>query len=218
MNIAIKMAIAISLTSILSFSASAELFNTDWLKEGDNLVISDSESSLEFLKLTKTDGLSYQNVVSQLSTTYRGWRVATVFEAVSLIRSATGLTDWGVSSLKRAVDLEPHYLLGMTHMSGGTLAASYFSYGLTSEAANDTNNKMVGIYTYDDARYSEQRNANDAVHLYPGNSSYSTSEASAQRGTWLVRDTSNIENVSAPLAFSSLALLSFGLARRRKQK
>ena len=44
---------------LLAFNANATIISTDWRITGDNLITQDTDSGLEWLDLTVTDGLSY---------------------------------------------------------------------------------------------------------------------------------------------------------------
>jgi hypothetical protein len=78
--------LALSATLILSTSfANAGFVNTDWKVDGDAEATLHQESGIEWLKLNHTAGMSIDNVVSQLDTTYEGWRLPTKMEVTELI-------------------------------------------------------------------------------------------------------------------------------------
>ena len=74
----------------LSSQSNAEITEIDWLVEGDNLAFYDSMSGKSFLDLSQTSGMSIDDVVSQLSTTFNGWKLATESDLDSLNYSLTG--------------------------------------------------------------------------------------------------------------------------------
>ena len=72
--------------AIFSFDASATIISTDWRFAGDNLITQETDSGLEWLDLTVTDGLSYYDVVALMGDggSLQGWRYATRAEVGSL--------------------------------------------------------------------------------------------------------------------------------------
>jgi hypothetical protein len=93
-----KLASATILASMVSLSASAEVYNTDWLSEGDNLVVTDSDSGLEFLNLAETYGMSKNEVSALLGTTYSGWNFATTNDVESLFANFFGGYEEGLDT------------------------------------------------------------------------------------------------------------------------
>jgi hypothetical protein len=84
MNKLIKITILPALC-LLSMGAQAGIVSTDWKLTNDGLATLDDDglatlddvSGKEWLKLTQTDGMSVASVVSQLDTTFAGWRLPT---------------------------------------------------------------------------------------------------------------------------------------------
>lgn len=86
------------LFSALLFLASAlpvhaELIEGDWQTAGDGLMVRDTATHLEWLKLTETAGLSYLAVSSQLGAggAYEGLRYATNAEVAGLFGDYFGI-------------------------------------------------------------------------------------------------------------------------------
>lgn len=57
--------------------AEASFIKTDWQVAGDRKAVLDSTTGIEWLNLTQTNGLSVNQVISQLDTTFKGWRLPT---------------------------------------------------------------------------------------------------------------------------------------------
>jgi len=71
---------------ILSTSVNSAIVSTDWQNAGDNLITLDTVSGLEWLDLTETSSMSYDDVTAQLGVggAYEGFRYATDTEVISL--------------------------------------------------------------------------------------------------------------------------------------
>jgi hypothetical protein len=70
--------------TFVSFSASAalvDLINIDLKIAGDELITRDSNSGLDWLDLTETNGLSQNYILTQMGSggLFDGWRYATFF-------------------------------------------------------------------------------------------------------------------------------------------
>lgn len=61
----------------IAFNANAAFVTTYWQVAGDKKATLDTETGLEWLDLTQTDGKSYSEVSALLSTTLSGWRFPT---------------------------------------------------------------------------------------------------------------------------------------------
>ena len=79
------------LLSVLSLGVNAALLDRDGY-------ISDTQTGLDWLDLTQTAGLSYQDVSAQLvqGGSLEGWRYASLAEVVGLLDSAGGNGDYNV--------------------------------------------------------------------------------------------------------------------------
>ena len=80
-----SIALAVS-TLVLSTSVNAAIISADWQSTGDNLITQDTASGLEWLDLTVTAGMSYNEVSAQLGTggAFDGWVYATVAQVEGL--------------------------------------------------------------------------------------------------------------------------------------
>ena len=87
MKIALISALALS-----SIAANAEFIKGDWKTAGDSLSVVDSETGIEWLNLAQTDGMSINQVQSQLDSTFEGWRLPTQSEVAEMMYSMTGVS------------------------------------------------------------------------------------------------------------------------------
>lgn len=186
-----KFASATILASIVSLSASAEVYNTDWLSEGDNLVVTDSDSGLEFLNLSETFGMSKNEVNALLGTTYSGWSFATTNDVESLFANFFGGYDEG---------LDTRFSTSTVNGAGGKDFSSLFgaytsptgrlqSFGLV-ERESDNEMMLYGTLFYNrDDQYSVYHGYGYNPEYYESSSNkhrdYNYSEST--QGLWLVR-------------------------------
>ena len=82
------------LSLLAATSANAALINLDWQAAGDGLIVRDTNTHLEWLKLTQTFGMSYTSVSGQLGSggTFAGFRYATNAEVVDLFGDYFGIS------------------------------------------------------------------------------------------------------------------------------
>jgi hypothetical protein len=66
----------------------AALVNADWMNDGDNKAVIDLDNGRMWLGLTETMGMSIRQVEAQLSTTFRGFRLASKAEIQAMLVSA----------------------------------------------------------------------------------------------------------------------------------
>jgi hypothetical protein len=215
MKIFTTLAIVTALASTMAFSASAEIINTDLNTAGDNLVITDTVTGLEFLNLNKTMGMTVSAVKAQLNTTFLGWRLSTGEEASSMLSNLLegygGYIDY--FGLGR-----PSYetLYGVDSRSASALigVSSWLqSYGMAASGSNDI--RMYG-FAYNETNKNTTMFSNYGPHdeswSNPGYSTWLVRDASAD----IVDENSGVNDVSTPFALSSLALLGFGAIRRKR--
>ena len=74
---------------LCSCNISAELITRDWLAEGDGLITYDSEGMKEWLDITVTKTMSFDDVTNELSSggRFAGFRYATASDLISLWES-----------------------------------------------------------------------------------------------------------------------------------
>jgi hypothetical protein len=212
MNIISKTLIMAGLSSLMAFPASAELITTDWLTPGDQLVLTDTDSGLEFLKLSVTANVSISNMKNLFDNTYSGWRLATVSDATDIFTKLLEPYGGFGSSATNTIsgNLLPAYdLIGFNVINGTMYSLSIV------ESSNHTNSLQ---YTLFGLMGSE--NNHTAINNRTS-WAYSDYVASNNYGVLVVRDTANEDvetsDVHAPVILSAFSLIGLGLIRRRKQ-
>lgn len=78
------------MVGLMSLGANAALVSTDWKTAGDGKATLDTQTGIEWLDLSVTDGLTIGQVKSLLPTTYAGWRLPTPEEVFTMLSNATG--------------------------------------------------------------------------------------------------------------------------------
>jgi hypothetical protein len=124
------LSIAISATSLLiSSRAQAVLMGVDFLASGDQLLTRDPSAGLDWLDLTVTLGLSYNEASVSEYVTDHGFRFANVDEVTSLYISAGGVTVPGSGPQNLAAVLLLLDLMGCTTqcVNGEPAGQGYFN-------------------------------------------------------------------------------------------
>lgn len=119
--------LAALLASVL-FNSSAIAANVDFID--NNSFTTDKTSGLDWLDVTTTHNMSYNEVSSQFGSggAYEGWRYATTNELVTLIYNWSGLT---VSSAPNAQTFHTEgsdSIDGLVDLLGSTLDLQYLHY------------------------------------------------------------------------------------------
>lgn len=87
--------------SILIFSAvtNAKLISRDYLTHGDDLITFDTKTKLQWLDVTVTQGMGYQDVINSDFIKHEGFRFADWREVLTLFSNAgiTNSCDFGLS-------------------------------------------------------------------------------------------------------------------------
>lgn len=137
--------IALSLMfGLSSIGANAELISTDWKIESDSLATLDTTSGLEWLDLTQTKGMSYDQATGLLSSTFLGWRLPTSAEISTLYDNGigapytSGVIGIGTSDSNFIQSEIFSSMLGETDYSGSTTS----HYGLFFNEENASLNFM----------------------------------------------------------------------------
>ena len=141
---------------VLSSSVNAAIISTDWQTSGDNLITTDTESGLNWLDLTETNGLSYNYVSSQLGVggQFEGFRYATSDEVVALW--ANWSIDLAAGASIFSMELDPNVPYA-SEILGNTLCeflCTSYPYGTLGFVA-DTNlfgdHYRIGAYQVNNA-------------------------------------------------------------------
>lgn len=70
---------------LASTSASAELISSDWLAGGDNRVVLDTETGIEWLDMSETRGMDISDLID--NSVFDGWSVGGEQEVISFMNS-----------------------------------------------------------------------------------------------------------------------------------
>lgn len=93
---------ALCVAAALPLAAQAELIAIDWKTAGDRLLVKDSDSGLEWLRVGFTRGQSFDTVAARLHGDLAGFSFATVAQVDSFFTLARAASPDGV---QRLVDL-----------------------------------------------------------------------------------------------------------------
>ena len=202
----------------LSFASHAELVSTDWKTEGDALATLDTETGIEWIDLSETDGMSINTVLSMTSAggKFEGWRLPTEDEVLTLFDAA--FTGTFVTGPNTSAPKFKEQILAFHELFGYTSYNIDRAYGLYEQ--DNGNVVLMGV-----------RN-NETVFFKHSESPYSADFSKSMYGVFLVSDggdtISSINNpalnmmnanspYNVPLAGSgALALLALGAGVRRK--
>jgi hypothetical protein len=80
--------ILISALLFISCASSAELLHSSWKEEGDNKVSVDTDTGIEWLKLTETKGMSASDVSIALENELNGWRLPTADAVMTMMNNS----------------------------------------------------------------------------------------------------------------------------------
>lgn len=73
---------------LVSGAAHAALIETDWKISGDKQATLDTETGIEWLDVSLTRGKSINQVIAELNTLYKGWRLPSQNEVFALFQHA----------------------------------------------------------------------------------------------------------------------------------
>ena len=210
--------------AVVSLNASAVLINHDWQVAGDGLIVRDTTTNLEWLKLTETMGMTYDNVSSQflMGGSFEDLRYATNAEVIAIFTQYFGI-PLGPSSYYGEIPayIDPGVRLASealgTGVSGGTDEvsgpnANYILVGYTGELMMDGGRFALGAHTrWSDTDYFS---AQDPLGSHAAYYAISASFDSV-RGSYLVR-TAVVPLPAAVWLFGSGLLGLIGIARRKR--
>lgn len=212
---------AVCAASLAMFSprqADAALIGADWLSPGDALMVRDTTTGLEWLKLTETAGLSYAQVSTQFGAggSFAGLRFATNTEVLALFGDYFGISLAAGMFREVPAYLDPGVRLASETLgdgvSGGTDPvsgpnANYRLVGFTGNTMLDGSPFALGAVTrWSDTDYYTVKDPLAAWDIYAGDFDWI--------GSYLVRPAAVPVPAAAWLLGSGLALLA-GFARRK---
>jgi len=185
---------------------------------GVNNVTSDTATGLDWLDLTASSGISFDNILLQFGTggTYEGWRHATQAEVNDLIVNSVGL-PLANQPILDPIAVQFVTFFGITQTSSVTssvAARGRYNDDLTGSIANSAGSAFVAYRTgssflpdFTEASILDDQPVINSVVPISGT------------GHWLVRATSDTPAVPEPATFVQAALGLLGLGwfvKRRK--
>lgn len=136
------LALLLSIASLAcGMPAHAVLITADWLAPGDGLIVRDTATSIEWLNLTQTAGLSYAQVSGELGAGggFDGWRYATNGEVSALFGDY-----FGISLAAGVLREAPAYLDPGVRLASETLSDGV-SGGTDEVSGPNANYRLVGF-------------------------------------------------------------------------
>lgn len=130
------------LAAALTFPADAALIGADWRVAADGLMVRDTTTRLEWLKLTETAGLLYGDVAAQFGAggLFDGLRYATNAEVIALFGAYFGI-DLSAGALYGEL---PGYLDPGVRLASETLGDGV-SGGTDESSGPNANYRLVGL-------------------------------------------------------------------------
>ena len=188
-----------------SANAHADLIESDYLTEGDNLAVYDTLTKMIWLDLNVTTGMSVNEFIEvQGEGAFAGWRMPTFDEIESLF--LTYAVDPGVTEIT----------LGQYHSASGGIAAPYGTE-LMAETFGTTSTNASPYGLVDIGGVYSVFGPSGQWGFHYGSGTYSANQNASNSGIFLVYDESSIvSNVNmASLGMASLGLVLMGFRRRK---
>ena len=205
----------ITACTLFSSVARAELINTDWKVTGDEHSVFDTKSGKEWLSLSLTRGMTYNQVANQLGEggQFEGWRLPTEDEVIQMISNS--IIDDGVKQYSG------YSTNSSTTYTSLFLAAFENHIGLHQKGSSESTT-FSGIYTSMNITYKSRGvyTKDNAVTYYGMTAGvYLVSDGGLTLGSKVDPVLSNYrsaESVSAPLAFGAIGLMLAGIGASRR--
>jgi hypothetical protein len=232
--------IALATLAACSMGANASIIDSSLFVEGDNRATLDTDTGLEWLKLSETKGYSYNEILQEIAYggEFSGWRLPTYEEAigyVSTVLNSTGYSNISTSGTHDGV-ANPHI-----NQVRSILADVGATLGSTSTMYWGSATGVTGLYYNNDGDLKYLYAYTNGKHTQSGHIFYNYTDSQKKdvgndvKGFFLVSDGGdtlsstlnpeiNINNPNAPIndvptpligAFGILALLAAG---RKKVK
>ncbi len=198
-------AIAMSFVCVIS-CAQADIFAID-NEFGQNAGTVDSAQGLEFLDLTLTTNMSYDQILPMLGSggAFEGWRHATYFEVNTLVNNAGIQVDFNPGEYYSTPNLVHQEFVELIGANWDYRFADigYGSMGFTQETLDNGEQSTFAVIVF------EQLENYGAVFSHQ---SRPLSEQFTDTGHWLVRE----NTIPAPSSLSMLAIIGYTTSRRRR--
>jgi hypothetical protein len=231
--------------ALFSGAANAEFSVVDWQEEGDSNIAQDSETGLDWLRLTNTQGMSINEVVDELGEggDFEGWRLATSTEVQTMIENVYPQFDFsddegttvtysktytGGSDYYSALRTTWAETLGLRYYTTSSGSNRYWTgYGLylndeaNAESLADNEVLMSGFgYRKSDGGQANQYKYYAYIHNDYSHADYSTDYSNASYGVYLVSD-EPMSYLAVPVSgafMASLFLVGASIRRKRQVK
>ena len=198
--------------------ANAELVQTHWKVEGDNLSMLDTLSGKEYLSFSQTRDYNLESITSELNGKFSGWRIASYDEIKGLLSSYIKGYDfeqslaWSNSLTLGGQDKENALLLRSLMRPSSTFDGHY-STGLHYDQEGLETSSGVNSWSGADMGFDiDQKYAYTAVWLVSdGGTTYSSIQDPS------INIPKSATSVPLPLTAGILSLSLFGLIRKRKK-
>jgi len=226
--------IAVLCYAVFLHQAHAEFVEIDWKVEGDASASLDTSTSIEWLRLSETKGMSISEVKAEMSlgeqSAFYGWRLPTEHEVESMMENIFDeLIVEGDSSFLWNSNQTDVYA-GFSKVfdwvyaykkTGYPAKYDYRSYGLYKTDSAEVNMSGVRYTNLPKTGQSQKRVYTTRLYEDYDNGSYSEDYKSSSYGVFLVSDGGytmrSLSDVSAP-ALAMLPLIGlFGLMRRKQK-
>ncbi len=224
-NIKLFTGLLVVLGSFASTPAQSALILQDWLTPGDGYIVRDTNTNLEWLNLTQSNGLSYSYVTSQFGSggQFEGMRYASNNEVITLWASYFGI-DLSSTAYPLGPEVPGYRDPGVrlasealgTGISGGTDPqsgpnANYNLIGITGDIRLDTGHQFIlGARTM----WSDTLYYSAIDPWYSASSGDPAPTDAIATGSYLVRP-SAVPVPAAIWLFVSGGIALFGSTRRR---
>lgn len=226
----------VSMLFAFSINAHAGLINSSLVSEGDALITLHEETGLEWLKLSETDGMSYNEIIEAISEggKYQGWRLPSYAEAraytAEALKGVSGITfDTDNVTVSSPHKSELNEFLKIVGTTIGYVTSNYSSGVNGLYYDNDGGLKSVSAFRYGTDTY-------NGYVRYDYSTAQGKDVSSASTGFLLVSDggislgsklnpeinannpNSPFNDVPVPLisAFGMLGLLAAGRKKSKK--
>lgn len=206
---------AVFLTFFLLSATNAHalpITQADAFSYGDNLAIYDAATGIKWMDFGVNNGASVNDVLDNLHTIYKGWRLPSEAEVRNLWSNLFNNNDdkyqifslWGAN--KSPHDHSPYFCSGYFFDATGHIGSGWFG----------ENGSIVNEWTTD--KYYLDGVVSNGVYvdqhwMYDPTDPYFSFSGTFELSTLLVQDTTTVPEPS-PLLMFSLGLLGLGFARR----